>query len=278
MSEESIRRAARLIAKALQVRTVPGNDREYRELLAYYEAHAEFRVLVDDIAGGLTLRVLESGPRGLVLVPVDAESRFAFRLGDLRQGLEAEDKALLVLIHTAIASYFYPTGESLDDELYNAPAITERQALTALKTLCLHLKGRGDAQAQGLPREVELGWESVLLKPEAFPEQQRRRTSSLEGLVSLVFRQLVDAGLVRRESDEGVNSRYTANWRMTVHLRESTTKLFEAARGALGPAALAPDYSTVAIADEAYGGTDVKDQSDRNAAGAPGLTQEATNA
>ncbi|WP_432260845.1 hypothetical protein [Cupriavidus sp. TMH.W2] len=227
------RSAARLVAKGLQARLVPANDKEYRDLLALYEGQPSFRELVQEIALGLSLSVLSGTARGLVLMPVDDESRFAFRLGDMRTALTLEEKALVVLIHTAIAAHFYPTGESLDDEMYNAPPVTERQALGALKLVCQHLAARGTAELQGLPKELEPGWQSVLLKPEARPEQQRRTTSTLEGLVSMVFRLLQDAGLVRCEDDDGVNSRYTANWRFTVQLRESTSRLFLATREAM---------------------------------------------
>lgn len=232
-SESRTRLAARLIGKGLQPRAVPANDKEYRALVALYEAESDFRELVLDVAVGLELAVLSVSPRGIILAPANAESRFAFRLGDLRQNLSAEDKAILALIHTAIAAQFYPTGESLDDELYNAPPVTERQTLTALKAACQQFAARGSAASQGLAAELQTGWMSVLDKPEALPEQQRRRTSTLEGLVTLAFRHMLEAGLVRRDVDDGVNSRYTANWRLTVQLRESTFALFQSTRNAL---------------------------------------------
>lgn len=231
--EPTPRNAARLIAKGLQVRAVPANDKEYRDLLALYEGQSPFRDLVQDIALGLSLSVLSATARGLILMPADGDSRFAFRLGDMRLGMTMEEKALVVLIHTAIAAQFYPTGESLDDEMYNAPPVTERQTLSVLKTICQHLAANSAAETQGLPKELEPGWQSVLLKPEARPDQQRRTVSTLEGLVSIVFRRLQDAGLVRCEEDDGLNSRYTANWRLTVQLRESTSRLFIATREAL---------------------------------------------
>ncbi|MGN5478197.1 hypothetical protein ACTMU2_18015 [Cupriavidus basilensis] len=120
------RNAARLIAKGLQTRLVPANDKEYRDLLALYEAQPTFRELVQEIALGLSLSVLSGTSRGLVLMPADEESRFAFRLGDMRTALTLEEKALVVLVHTAIAAHFYPTGESLDDEMYNASAANYR--------------------------------------------------------------------------------------------------------------------------------------------------------
>ncbi|WP_155888133.1 hypothetical protein [Cupriavidus sp. WS] len=231
--QSSPKAAAQLIAKGLQVRNVPGLDKEYRELMVLYEEDPDFRRLVDDVALGLSLSVLSGTARGLVLMPADENSRFAFRLGDLRSGLQPDEKALIVLIHTAVAAQFYPTGESLENDMYEAPPVTERQTLIALKHVCQHLAAAGGATMQGLPLELEPGWRSVLLKPEARPEQQRRTTNTLEGLVAMVFKQLMDAGLVRCEHDDGSNSRYTANWRMTVQLRESTSRIFNATRKAL---------------------------------------------
>lgn len=231
--QSSPKAAAQLVAKGLQVRVAPASDKEYRELLALYEEDPEFRRMVDDVAVGLSLSVLSGSSRGLVLMPADENSRFAFRLGDLRSGLQPDEKALIVLIHTAVAAQFYPTGESLESDMYEAPPVTERQTIVALKHVCQHLAAAGGAEAQGLPPELEPGWRSVLLKPEARPDQQRRTPTTLEGLVALVFKQLWDAGLVRCELEDGTNSRYTANWRMTVQLRESTSRIFNATRKAL---------------------------------------------
>ena len=230
--EPSARNAARLVAKGLQ-RTVPANDKEYRELLSLYEEDPSFRSVVADVAVGMTLAVLSGSSRGIVLMPADQDSRFAYRLGDIRSGLAPDEKALVVLIHTTIAAQFYPTGDSLDDEMYQAPPVTERQVLTALKQVCQHLAGLESDSAQHLPPELEPGWKSVLLKPEARPDQQRRTPSTIEGLVALVFKQLEDAGLVSCQLSDGSKSSYTANWRLTVQLRESTSRIFSATREAL---------------------------------------------
>lgn len=231
--EPTAKLAARLVYKGLQPKTVPVNDREYRDLLALYEAHPNFRRMVDDVAIGLELATLSVSSNGAVFVPASADSRFAFRLSDIKLGMSAEEKAQIVLVHIAIAALFYATAEKLNDDAYNAPPVSEAQTVDALKAICQEFSRHSGTDSQGLPKELELGWQSILAKPESRPEQQRKTTGTLEGLVSAVFKQLQDNGLVRLDSDEG-SPRYTATWRYTVQLRELIVNtMFQAGREAL---------------------------------------------
>ena len=225
--------AARLVYKGLQPKLVPANDREYRDLLALHEGQPEFRRMVEDVAIGLELAGLSVGPNGAVFVPTSSESRFAFRLADIRLGMSPEEKAQMVLVHIAIAALFYATAEKLNDDAYNAPPVSEAQTLDALKAICQEFSRRLGTGVQSLPKELEPGWQSVLTKPESRPEQLRKTSGTLDGLISTVFKQLQDNGLVRLDSDEG-SPRYTATWRYTVQLRELIVNtMFQAGREAL---------------------------------------------
>lgn len=225
--------AARLVYKGLQPKLVPANDKEYRDLLALFEARPEFRSMVDQVAIGLELYGLDISPNGAVFVPASADSRFAFRLSDIKLGMSPEEKAQMVLVHIAIAALFYATAEKLSDDAYAAPPVSEAQTVDALKAICLEFSRRADSETLGLPKELGPGWQSLLAKPESRPEQLRKTTGTLDGLVSAVFRQLHDNGLVRLDSEEG-SPRYTATWRYTVQLRELIVNaMFVAGREAL---------------------------------------------
>lgn len=232
--EATPRLAARLVYKGLQPKLVPVNDKEYRDLIALYEGQPEFRRMVDEVAIGLELSTLSVGPSGAVFMPASADSRFAIRLTDIKAGMSVEEKAQMVLVHVAIAAMFYPTAEKLNDDSYDAPPVSEADTVSALKAICQEFSRRsGEQSAHSLPKELEPGWQSILAKPESRPEQLRKTSSTLDGLVAGVFKQLQDNGLVRLDSDEG-SPRYTTAWRYTVQLRELIVNVvFQAAREAL---------------------------------------------
>lgn len=230
--EPSALLAARLVYKGLQPKLVPANDKEYRDLLALYEARAPFRALVEEVAQGLELEILDINPDGAFFVAASLDSRFSFRLGDLTSSvLGLEEKAQFVLILTTIATMFYPTADRLADDSIDPPPATEAETLNVLKTVCHQCQRLAKNGDTSLPKELEPGWKSILEKPEARPEAGRRTRTSLDGLVSAVYRELVQHGLVRLDSDEGPSPRYTATKRFTAQLRaNSMHAIFKAAR------------------------------------------------
>lgn len=212
--------ASLLVNKGLQSRLTPVNDKDYRSILALYEATPILRALVQDVAAGLGLTVLSVGRDGAFFAPDGPDSLFAFRLGDMPGLANQESRALAVLIHVTVGALFYPTAEKLNDETYNAPPISESMAISSLKSICAEMAEREDrSQLEGIPKELEPGWQSVLVKPESRPDQQRRSSHTLEGLVSTVFRQLREKGLLNQLPGPG-EAMYTANRRYTVQLRE----------------------------------------------------------
>lgn len=230
--EPNVRNASSLVCKGLQPGLSPTNDTSYRELLSLYEANQTFRQMVQSVATGLELMTLSVSHKGAIFAPESKASRFALRLQDVKLGMSAEEKALIVLIHVTIAALFYPTAEKLNDDR-DPPPVSEADTLAALKAVCQNLAGRALSKGQGLPKELEPGWQCVLAKPESRPESQRRTFGTLEGLISTVFKNLRENGAVRLDSDEG-SPRYTATWRYTVQLRElAVSVLFEAGRAAL---------------------------------------------
>lgn len=212
--------AALLINKGLQPRATPLSDKDYRAILALYDSNPTFRTLVDEVATGLGLTVLSISRDGAFFAPDGPDSIFAYRLGDMPSFNSQETRALAVLIHVAIGALFYPTSEKLNDDGYNAPPVSEVMALDSLKDICAEIALREDrAQLDGIPKELEPGWQSVLVKPETRPEAQRRNNTTLEGLVSAVFKQLREKGMLNQLAGPGA-AYFTANKRYTVQLRE----------------------------------------------------------
>lgn len=225
--------AAKLVYKGLQPKLVPAVDTEYRALINLYEARAPFRRMVEDVALGLDLEVLEVSPDGAFFVPASSESRFAQRLIDIRAvGLSPVDKAQMVLVHTAIAAMFFPDADNLNDDAFNPVPVSESATLTSLKNLCLYYQRLSDRGAVNLPKELEPGWKGLIDMPETRPEAGRRSRTALDGLIASCFRTLQEAGFVRLDSEDP-SPRYTATRRFAAHLRGRTVSaLFGIARAA----------------------------------------------
>ncbi|TAK84094.1 MAG: hypothetical protein EPO20_15520 [Betaproteobacteria bacterium] len=231
MSGADTTKAARLVYKALHTTLVAENDLEYRELLALYRADAEFVECVRQIAEGLELKVLDFTERGLVVVPTSRDSRFAFRLTDIRTGMPVEQKAALLLAHVAIASVFFPTTEGLEDETYTPRPASVAQFRDALYGLARRLK-ETDGTGVDMREELAPGWEYITSLPVAVPAAQRASLNSVVGIVRFALGYMTQNGLLllNRDADDDTAT-YTQRYRLRVQLREvALRKLFEVAQ------------------------------------------------
>jgi hypothetical protein len=250
MSGPDTRDAARLVYKALHTTLVPENDLEYRELLGLYRADPEFAKLVAEIAEGMELRVSDVTERGLVVVPASRDSRFAFRLTDIRTGMPVEQKAALLLAHVAIASVFFPTTEGLEDEGYTPRPASVAQFRDALYGLARRLK---ETEGEGIEIAQELapGWNYVTSLPVAVPAGQRAAPNSVVGFVRFALTHMTQNGLVLQNRDAGDDAAiYTARYRLRVQLRElALRRLFEIAQRAVREGADAADNASMPLAE-----------------------------
>lgn len=221
------RNAARLVYKAIQPSLSPVNDVQYRELLDLYRAEPVFADMVDEVAEGLELAVLDFSERGLVVVPASRESKFAMRIADLRTNLKPDQKAGLVLAHVAVAAVFYPTTSGLEDDRFVPPPASHAQFRDALLVLARRLKDESEeAELQDVPVELAPGWELICAMPLVLPGAQRASPASVSGLISLALLHLVQGGLVRidREASDELQMTYTPTHRLQVQLRELTLR------------------------------------------------------
>lgn len=230
------RNAARLVYKAVQPALSPVNDAQYRELLDLYRAEPNFAAMVEEVADGLELAVLDFSERGLVVVPASRESKFAMRITDLRANLKPDQKAGLVLAHVAVAAVFYPTTSGLEDDRFVPPPVSLAQFRDTLLALAHRLMDEvGEADLKDVPLELAPGCELICSLPSMVPGAQRASPASVTGLIGLALLHLVQGGLVRvdREASDEMQVTYTPTHRLQVQLRELTLRrLFEIAQSA----------------------------------------------
>lgn len=237
----AVRHAARLVYKALHTSLSPVNDPEYRELLGQYRANPAFAAQVQDVASGMELIVLDVSERGLIIVPASRESRFALRMTDIRAGLDAAQKASLLLAHVAIAAVFFPTTDGLDDDNYTPPPSSVSDCRDTLFALARRLK-ESSSLPTDIPAELAPGWEAISAMPLVLPAGQRASPNSLVGIVKLALGHMQANGLVRldRDAEDDASVTYTPPHRLRVQLRElALRRLFDVAQEAARAAAVA---------------------------------------
>ena len=177
--------ASRLVAKSLQSSSHPSNDAEYRELIAVYRADSEFRLIVDSILRGLELQLLDWSDKGLVVVPEGQGSLFACRLSDIRSGLSANEKAALVIIFVGIATTFFPTTESLDNDEFHPPPVKLQEFRDTIHGIARKLSE--EANIDDVTEALRPGWDHLnsLALISSKSENQRAGTSNLVALIKL---------------------------------------------------------------------------------------------
>ena len=224
-------KAVLLLRKGLSPRSSAlRGDHDYGQLLAHWRADPEFRVLVEDLAPMLDLRVVDVLDHAIVLAPLGPDSVFAATLTDLRPGLGDMPRGALALIQIAIAATFFPTAAVLtgtQDDHAEVSASPLRVA-TVLREHCQRLEGEAsddiDLEEAGL---VE-AWRELARMPDTKPDgSQRAALSSLAGMVKLVLNQLHEHGMVQTfDTAEGETYMPTPRYRLQV--RElAANELFE---------------------------------------------------
>jgi hypothetical protein len=233
-SHFGVRQAARLVYKSLHTTQSPINDQEYRELLGQYRANPTFSSQVQDVAAGMELLILDVSERGLIVAPASRESRFAIRMSDIRSGLDAAQKASLLLAHVAISATFFPTTDGLDDDNYTPPPTSVSAFRDMLYALARQLKESSDLPSD-VPQELMPGWEAITAMPLVIPAGQRASVNSLVGIVKLALGHMQTNGLVRvdREAPDETSVTYTPTHRLRIQIRElALRRLFDIAQDA----------------------------------------------
>jgi len=210
--------AARLLYKGLQPKLHPQQDNEYRDLVQAWQGDAALRAGLEQVATAMELQVVDLTDQGLVLAPLDSDSRFAMTLTDYRQSLGGDTQRLnrgfIALIQVAVAATLFPSAERLDDlEGSEGESVREADIREVLLGLCRGLREARDGDPESLPERLRQGWESVLHLPVSLPEGQRSSLASLDGAIHLVLSHLQEQKLMQfEESHDGgywfANRRY----------------------------------------------------------------------
>jgi hypothetical protein len=210
VDEELLRAAGHLIQFGLRPRLFPGQDREYRDLLARYRMELEFQVVVDAVADGLGLGVAAATELGLFLA-AEPGSVFAYTLSSFRRDRGSsgyDDRLLHGLGMVAIVAYFYPSGRDLEYERH--PPATARDVDRFVRAACEELGRASDsADVPAEQSEFEQAWHLYLRQKEAIETQDGRRAQrGTLAVLDRCFAMLEGQGLVRRTREVEDNPPY----------------------------------------------------------------------
>jgi hypothetical protein len=209
----------RLLAFGLQPRLRPPRAEGYTELIRRYRSDAKFRELVEGVAEGLGLVVLDAGDFGLVLGAAEG-SVFAWNLDNYRRDMGVDDRLLHGLIHLGIAAYCYPTAESLDPEEERVSRRISAAAIERdLRDTCQRLEERlGAEDVPEAAPELERALAMYLAQAPTKETKIRARKTTL-AMIQFALERLSEQGLMTKVSDADSGT-YLTLARYQIHVRE----------------------------------------------------------
>lgn len=224
MSEEIYdlaEKAAQLISFALRPRTIPAADPDYLELVREFEASATAAQILERIATGLGLRILELNLRAGLVLGTTNDSPFEIAREDYRSTMSGSDRIIQGLIHLAIGSWCFPRAEDLAESDDVLPArLTVEDLVEYIHGLCEELKNR-ESRNLALPSpELHTAWQHVLaLGKYSDSADGRVSFTTLAGKVRHALTFLTRHGMLKRDSTGGREA-WLARPTLRIHVRE----------------------------------------------------------
>lgn len=226
--------AARLVAFGLRPKLVPARDDEYRELVERARTDDVFAAVVQAVATGMDLVVMEISDRAGIVVASTEDSVFAVKMTDYARRTGGEGKAaervLHALAHLGAATLAFPRPADLSNETYLGRITVEgveafvREAASRLAEAAT----QDDAAdtAAGEPG-LEAAWRVYTRRARTGSTGDGRKlASSTTGIINKALMFLADQGLLVRTGDErGGTFRTTPRYRTQV--REAGVVMFD---------------------------------------------------
>jgi hypothetical protein len=224
--------AGRLIQWGLRVKERPALQAEYKELIDRLQDHSDFRLLVNQLAEGLGLRILDWGEHGLALAPA-VDSPFALKGASFRANRpDADERLLDGLVQVAIAATLFPTPLELEEDAVVArPPVAVDEIDETLRRICDRLaevaKQLPDPSAADVNAGIYEAWrvyQSRLSTQETRDERAAPRTTYRIILRNL--ERLTELGcFVQQHTDAPT---FQATWKYHVLVKElAATTLYQ---------------------------------------------------
>jgi hypothetical protein len=228
--------AARLVGYGLRPKLIPARDDGYRQLLRRHRADVQFAALVNAVADGLGLVVLDVSERAGVVLGGVEDSVFAVRMTDYakRTGGEgrAADRVLHGVVQLAVATLAYPRPADLADDSY-VGRVTVEGVDAFVREACRRLDELAAAGGEVADPSVEAPmleatWRAYSRRTATGATRDARRLfTSTTGMVAKALGFLADQGFLTGTGAEGGGT-YRTTPRYQVQVRElAASRAFE---------------------------------------------------
>ncbi len=230
--------AGDLLRGALTPRSTPIADPAYRAALEAYFGDPRMQDMVRSMALGLGLRVVEAGPRGLVVAPL-ADSLFAFPGASFRSGANtANERTTDALFLLAIAAATYPRSADLNEDpgVARPPITVDQVELLLRDAVARHAQAAppGDQPAAAQVEGLEPVWKHLDRIPDVRDTADGRagaRTSRQK--IRRLLDRLTDLGAFTTTTVHGAEA-WQPSYRWQVQVQEvAATSIWEEVRQVL---------------------------------------------
>ncbi len=201
------REAAQLLSFALR-RSNP-SEGGYKDLIARYGRDVSFRDLVDGMADGLGLAIIDPGPNarntGLAVCCSDRNSPFAPTIESYQLKVRYDYRPVIPLVHLGVMSFFFPNLEA--NEEYSAKPGSPERVMQHLRAIADEIQAAD--KRNSLPSTLRKAYQLMLDIPEVaeHDDDGRKGRNTLLGIVRAVMDQLVEMNYLRT-SNEGTEIIY----------------------------------------------------------------------
>ena len=217
--------AATLIGCGLRPKQVPTRDVVYGDLVRRYREDPAFAQVVNGVAGGLGLRVLDVSPAGGVVLAAGHDSVFEIKMetyarqAKIRERRDVE-KVLHGIVHLAVAALAFPRPADLANDTY-VGRVTVEQVDLMVREACRLLDERAEtADPDADTPELEQVWRAYARRPEvAATKDGRAAADSTRGMVARALRFLAEQGFLVPVASEP-DGLYRTTHRYQIQVRE----------------------------------------------------------
>lgn len=211
--------AGMLLAYALEPKRRPGKADDYARLAERFQRDTDFRTTIEELCKGLRLTILDCGAGGLVL-GCHADSVFAMRLSEFRRGSGFEDRVAYGLVYLAIAAWYFPRAEDLDDDSGALSRLAPGEVARELVRWCSEEGGEATGDYLALDEEQREARRVILQRAQVRETDTGRQASdSIQGMVEFALQRLEQQGMVQ-ELREGDRKVYRSTERFRLQVRE----------------------------------------------------------
>lgn len=237
MDADLIYKSSRLVYKGLLPKASVEKDSEYKDLLQKCLSSHEFNDTVVAVAEGLSLSVVDISERGIILTPMDTDSRFAMGLSEYRKELEGDSdpqdinaqakRGLIALTQVAIAATFFPTADDLDDDDYEA--LGTSAAIKDMNSVLMNMSENiiNEEDQELIAPSLKKGAELVFTLPETLPNAKTPTLKYRYGALTIIAKHLEKSGMLNLQKTSDGEVYFPTHKYQQLLKRRSVGRLFD---------------------------------------------------